>query len=366
MNHSYLLIGTTFGRLFRLILRNGGLSLRYFNRFLFLLQGSIWSSVFSFIEKVKYQNTLRRHPEVSNPVIIVGHWRTGSTFLHQLISLDGLITTPVVVRVSVPESFLVAESYFRAVMKKVVSKTRPMDNVKLGPDEPQEDEYALLKTAKHTPLEKLIFPDKKKHFSKTLLQINESSFSENQIKNLQAFVKKLHFKKSGTLLLKNPFHSYRISEIKKAFPEARFIHIYRNPSKVIPSTVNMLNIIGRQNILKGKWLPENIFTITDSFNYLWRNIKSQLFTLPEKDYIEIKYEDFEQNPKKYIKEIYDFFGFHYSEKFDSTIDEFLKSVRNYKKNKFELSSEEKEYIDNNCAEFLNHYGYNALKIENQL
>ncbi len=357
MNHSYLLIGTSFGRLIRLIFRNGGLSFRYINRFLFLLQGSIWSSVFSIVEKIKFKNKLQNHPEVNNPVIIVGHWRTGSTFLHQLLSLDDQFTTPLVVRVSVPNSFLVSESYFRAIMNKVMSSTRPMDNVKLGPDEPQEDEYALLKTVKKTPLEKLIFPNKNQHFSHTLLQLNENNLSVDFVKNIKLFAKRLHYKKNGTVLFKNPFHSFRIKELKKIFPEARFIHIYRNPNRVIPSTVNMFNIIGRQNILKGKWKNEDLYTITKSFNHVWQCIKNQLFPLPEKDYLEIKYEDFEQDPKKYIKEIYNRFGFNYSENFDTKVDNFLQSVKNYKKNKFTLNEAETDHINNACADFLDHYNY---------
>jgi len=53
MKHSYLLIGITFGNFVRILFRNGGISLRYLGRFLYLLQGSIWASVFALIEKIK-------------------------------------------------------------------------------------------------------------------------------------------------------------------------------------------------------------------------------------------------------------------------------------------------------------------------
>ncbi len=358
MNHSYLLIGITFGRLIRLIIRNGGFSPIHFNRFLFLLQGSIWSSVFAFVEKVRFKKKLKRQSGITDPVIIVGNWRTGSTFLHQILALDKRFTTPVVVRVSVPDSFLVSEKYFRALMKKVVSNTRPMDNVKLGPDEPQEDEYALLKTVKYTTLQHLIFPTENKPFSETLMQLNEeNSFSHYNVQKLKLFIEKLNFKDPGNILLKNPYHSFRISIFKKTFPEARFIHICRSPLKVIPSTVNMFNIIGRQNKLKNRWKPENLYTVTDLFNHVWMSVKNQLFQLSEKDYIEIKYEDFEQNPKQYIRKIYDHFGFDYSTDFDNQIDEFLNSVKNYKKNRFTLTGDEIKHIKESCSDFLNHYDY---------
>ncbi len=357
MNHSYLLIGTTFGRFIRLLFRNGGFSLRYINRFIFLLQGSIWSSLFCFVENIKFRKKLQQQPEITDPVIIVGNWRTGSTFLHQILSLDKQFSTPSVVRVSVPNSFLVSEKYFRKIMNKVVSRTRPMDNVKLGPDEPQEDEYALLKTAKYTILEHLIFPRKNRPFSKTFLQLDEKSFSQENAEKLKLFIKKLNFKNPGIILLKNPYHSFRITRLKTIFPKARFIHIYRNPKKVIPSTVNMFNIIGRQNVLKGKWQKENLFTISELFNYVWKCVKNQLFSLNEKDYIEIKYEDFEKNPKKYIKNIYDYFGFDYCSDFDSQVDEFFDSVKNYKKNRFPLAEDEARHIEDQCSDFINHYNY---------
>ncbi len=355
MNHSYLLIGTSFTKLISIIVRNGGISINNINRLLFLFQGSIWSSIFSMIEKIKFAKKLKYCSEVINPIIIVGHWRTGSTFLHQILSLDKQFVTPRVVQVSVPGSLLVSEPYFRSVMNRVMSKKRPMDNVALGPDEPQEDEYALLKIAKNTPLEKLVFKSKKENFSEVLLDMNKDSLSSKQSEKLKVFLKKIYYKNPGIVLLKNPFHSYRIEELKKTFPKARFIHIYRDPVNVIPSTVKMFNIIGKQNRLKGKWVNENLYTITKSFNHLWKCLKNQLYCLSKNDYIEIKYEELDSDPQKIIKTIYNHFNLEYTSDFDSKVQNFLFNVKNYKKNKFSLSAEEKDHIKKSCKDFLNHY-----------
>ena len=49
-------------------------------------------------------------------------------------------------------------------MRRTLSPTRPMDQVRLAPDEPHEDEFALLRLIDHSPLERLIFPRSARYF----------------------------------------------------------------------------------------------------------------------------------------------------------------------------------------------------------
>jgi len=159
MKHSYLLVGISSGKLFKLLTRNGfSLHPRYLFRILFLTQGAFFASIFNRIEKWKLAKQLKNYSMPDDPIFIIGHWRTGSTLLHQLMALDENLVTPTVFQVSTPQSFLISEKYYRPVMTKAMKPTRPMDNVKLGFDEPQEDEYALIKMTVDSPLEKLIFP----------------------------------------------------------------------------------------------------------------------------------------------------------------------------------------------------------------
>ncbi len=196
---------------------------------------------------------LKNHPVPDDPIIIVGHWRTGSTYLHQLLSLDNNLVTPSVFQVSVPDSFLVSSGYYKPIMTTMLEKNRPMDNVKLGFDEPQEDEYALFKLTADSPLEHVIFPTSKEYFLNSYLDYIPKD-KNSWVKSINQFCKKLSFETGKRVVLKNPFHSLRMKLLSEIFPNAKFIHIHRHPYKVVPSTINMWNIVARQNRLKGKWI----------------------------------------------------------------------------------------------------------------
>ncbi len=358
MKHSYLLSVITFGKLLSMVVRNKGVSPAFFGRFLFLLQGSIWASVFKRVEHFKFnRNKFPKHFECG-PVFIIGHWRTGSTFLHQLMSLDPQFTTPSVVQVSVPDSFLVSENYFRKIMSKVIGKKRPMDNVKLGPDEPQEDEYAIVKMVKGSALETLFFRRGKKDFLADLKVFMESErLSQNWEKSFFNFTSKLVYKNNKIVLFKNPFHSYRVKQLKAIFPNAKFIHIHRNPIEVIPSTIRMWNIVGSQNVLAGKWTDISYQSAIEMFNSLWGNMKFQTNQIDKESYCKVRFADLEADAVNVLKKLYSDLKLNYTEEFEEKVREFLHSVKTYEKNKYVLDQDKVELIREGCKKFMNSYNY---------
>lgn len=351
MNHSYLLAGIRFSRLVALISRNGGISWRPGNilRILFLLQNGIWASLFSRIERLRYRHKMAAIAPPNNPVFIIGHWRTGSTLLHQLLSIDSQWLTPTVFEVSVPEGFLVSRPYYRPVMSKVLGSTRPMDNVKLGFDEPQEDEYALLKLCPGTPLEKLIFPDKDCPFlagGHTFIPNGKQELFWR--KQYTDFCRRLLLRKPGRLLFKNPFHSLRIPLLYRWFPQAVFINITRHPSEVLPSTRHMWDVVGSQNCLNGRWQRPGLSDIARFYNYLTRYVSDQLSVLPANASYTLSYQQLTVNPFAEIKALYAHFGWEFTDTYQNQLREFIASLKGYKTNNYapnpELEAVLKEFF----------------------
>ncbi len=348
MNHSYFLAGITLEKIIKLLRRYGfSLYPNYLIRILFLLQNGVWASFLKRYEKRKFGKILKDHPVPKNPIFIVGHWRTGSTFLHQLMSLDEQLTVPTAFQVSVPDSFLVSRKYYEPIMSKVMGKKRPMDNVKLGFDEPQEDEYALMKLTTDSPLIKLIFPKNDDYFLNGYEDFMPTD-EEKWEKEMSNFCKKLDLATGKRIVLKNPFHSMRIPLLVKMFPDARFIHIYRNPYDVIPSTVNLWNIVGKQNRLKKKWSPPKLEDIAKAYNKILNKISEDFSSLPDNTKYELRFEDFEKNPNIELKKIYTHFQWVFTSDYDAKMNEYLKSIKGYKKNEFVLTNEEKAIIGKYC------------------
>lgn len=359
MVKGYLIIAMRMKLFFKLLLRNGvSLHPRYLLCLMFLLQSSFWSSFLSFREKLIYGRKLKSAPVPRNPIFIIGHWRTGSTLLHQLLNCDPQLTVPDQLQCTYPESFLSGRKFIAPIMGFMIPGKRPIDNVKAGLNEPQEDEYALFRMSGFSPVERLLFPHSGDYFligDDTFLPPQKDLHQwENAVKQ---FAAKLYFHTGKRIVFKNPYHSMRIPILTKLFPEALFIHIYRNPLTVIPSTRHMWTIVCKENALRKEWRPPEFEEIIECYNNVITQINKDLSTLPKEKYIEISFENLEKDPITIIQKIYNHFNIDFSDTFEEKAGIFIKSIEGYKKNHYELSKEQEELICDRLQHHMKRDGY---------
>ena len=330
------LTGAPLGRIFRLLRRNG-IRPSSVPRLLPILWVGAWASHWARREEAVYGARLRDLPPVRDPIIIVGHWRTGSTFLHQLLTLDPRLTAPTTLQCVIPSGFLVAGRYVEPVMRRTLSPTRPMDQVRLAPDEPHEDEFALLRLIDHSPLERLIFPRSGRYF---LLDEEPRFLRESEVgafgDALTGFVKKVGFAAGKRVVLKNPFHSVRISLLEKLFPEARFIHIRRDPLAVIPSTQRMWAILGKSLTLGSWWGPPRIEEIVEVYQRMLAKLETEIAVLPAGRRSEVRFEELEADPVKTLRALYASLDLTLEPEHEARVRTFLDGVRSYRKNRYSL------------------------------
>ena len=359
MVKGYLIITMRMKRFLSLLFRNGiSLHPRYLLCLMFLLQSSFWSSFMAFREKLLYGRKIKNTPVPTNPIFIIGHWRSGSTYLHQLFGCDPQFTVPDQLQCTYPESFISGRKFIEPIMGFMIPDKRPMDNVKAGLREPQEDEYALFRLTGFSPVERLIFPHSADYFlagDETFLP-PQSRLHQWESAVLH-FAAKLYFHTGKRIVFKNPFHSMRIPILRKLFPDARFIHIYRNPLTVIPSTEHMWTVVGKENALRKEWKPPKLEAIISCYNNVISSINKDLSNLPKERYIEIRFEDLEKGPIAVIEQIYRHFSIDLTDVFEEKMKTFLKSVEGYKKNHYELSKEQEHTIRTQLNDHMKKYGY---------
>jgi len=359
MKQSYLLAGISSGNLMRLLTRNGfSLHPKYLARVLFLLQGSLFASFLKRMEKSKMGSKLRDYTMTEDPVFIIGHWRTGSTFLHQLMSLDNKLVTPNVFQVSAVDSFLVSEKYYKPVMTKLMQPTRPMDNVKLGFYEPQEDEYALIKLITDSPLEKMLFPKDDNYFLRNYSDYYPENI-EKWKKLFYSFCHRLSFIGGKRVLLKNPFHSMRLPLLFEMFPNARFIHIHRHPYDVVPSTIHMWHVVGNENKLKNRSSKFGVEEVSKMMSKLLDYVRKHLKDIPEHAKIEVSFDELESNPEATIKKIYQKLDMVPAPDFGQKLKDKLAETKSYQKNRYTLTQDDKEIIKKTLGKHFIYYNYQA-------
>ena len=121
MTTSYFTAGMTSGQFFRILHRKKiSWHPKYICRILFLMQSSLWASMFAFLENKHYRKKIDASEKPVDPILIIGHWRTGTTYLHQLLGCDPAMVTPTLFQVAMPDSFITSYSYFKPLLKRIL------------------------------------------------------------------------------------------------------------------------------------------------------------------------------------------------------------------------------------------------------
>jgi omega-hydroxy-beta-dihydromenaquinone-9 sulfotransferase len=176
---------------------------------------------------------------LSGAVVVLGYWRSGTTLLHELLCLDPLYTYPTTHACMNPHHFLFSEA--SAVARKGVSAQRPMDEMEVRPDSPQEDEFALLSLGARSPYEALIIPQ---ILAEALKLTDPRDLSPGEEKRwgelFLSFLRGVSVRGSGKpIILKSPTHGARVATLRELLPDARYILIVRDPVTNFESVVRM-------------------------------------------------------------------------------------------------------------------------------
>ncbi|MGL6096207.1 MAG: sulfotransferase family protein, partial [Fimbriiglobus sp.] len=194
---------------------------------------------------------------VQPPIFVIGHWRTGTTLLHELLSLDDRFTSPTTLQCVAPCSFLLSEDFYKKYLGFAVPEKRPMDNMAAGWDRPQEDEFALALLGQPSPYTDFAFPN---HPPLDPGSLDLSGLTPRQLaawkRTLLRFLKAVQFRSPGKrLVLKSPPHTARVPVLLEMFPDAKFVHIVRDPYVVYPSTVNLWTSFGKKQGFQTPRIP---------------------------------------------------------------------------------------------------------------
>jgi len=117
-------------------------------------------------------------------------------------------------------------------MKLNMPEKRPSDNVKLSTNFPQEEEFALSNMTHSSFYHFFYFPSMNDQLYRKYIQFEGISTREkNRFKNKyhELLVKVALNIRKDQLVIKNPVNTGRIKLILEMYPDAKFIHIYRNP-----------------------------------------------------------------------------------------------------------------------------------------
>jgi hypothetical protein len=233
-------------------------------------------------------------------------------------------------------------------MKMNIPEKRPSDNVKLSPDFPQEEEFALGNMTDMTFYHYFYFPSLNDVLYEKFVRLN--GISNKQLEKLKTKYRELLIKaalntKRERIVIKNPLNTGKIKLLLDMFPDAKFIHIYRNPVVTYLSTNRFY-----KSLLPATYLQDyEESDITDNIIGNYRKLMEDYFNtkhlIPDKNLYEIKFEEFEQDNMLHMKEIYEQFDLDTWEEAKPLIQQYIQSQKQYRKNTYKITQTELERLE---------------------
>lgn len=330
---------------------------RYMARFAYITMLTFITAVPRMMERKKYDREIER-VEVK-PVFIVGHFRGGTTYLHYLMSHDVGMSYVSTFQTMLPDNYIFMEKFFKKILSDSLPETRPMDDIKMAAENPYEEEYAVANLSPYSFYHGWYFPRKMREYFDKYVLFNVPDNVIRKWKEVYSRVLKKAAYKMGRerVILKNPPNTGRIKQLVEMHPDAKFIHLYRNPYKVFSSTMNLYRGIMPLFSLQEydmEEIEENVF-------YFYRTMYEKFFRekhlIKSENYVEIRYEDFVREPLKTLEHIYSSINLPDFEKSKGRFKDYISSQNDYIPNKHTIDRDLKDRIYSHWHDTIDRWGY---------
>ncbi len=332
------LIGIRPGKLFKLYRQNiSNICLRKVPKMLPVILLSIRNEIYARKENKKYADKLKSFDLDKPPVFIIGHWRSGTSFLHKLLAQDPQFAYPTVFQTYNPSTFLYTEPLIRDKMEAMSGRKRPMDNMTVRFNDPAEEEFAISVLCLHSPVLGWVFPKNETYYDRYLSFRDVPQAEIDLWKNsFLSFLKKVALASDNRqLLLKSPPNTSRIKVLLEMFPQAKFIHIHRNPYHVFRSTLKLYqNTVSKFNMQCGD-RDDLITGILDRYIKMYDVFFEDRKLLAANQFIDIGFEDLQKDFDAGIGKIYSQLELNGFDTYGPLLNKYLEQNKNYKKNKYE-------------------------------
>ena len=294
-----------------------------------------YNSAMRSLESLLYGRKITSAVIPDEPLFIVGHWRSGTTLLHNLICQDPQFTFPNLYQCVFPHHFLVTEAINTKLTGWMMPSTRPMDNVPCGWDLPQEDEIALCLLDLVSPYRMLAdmqLPVYDRYFDIALLPEDEK---RRWMDSLTLLMRKLAVRDPRPQCLKSPSHTARVGLLAQMFPTAKFLYIHRDPFRVYQSTNHLRRTMWGENSLTDESPPQDVPEQTlHCYEITVKAYERDKSSVPDGQLHEIAYDDLSADPVGCLRDAYDALGIDGFDTLETILQPQVPALKAYKKNTF--------------------------------
>lgn len=317
-------------------------------------------SLLTPIQDARYRRLLADKPLEHPPVFILGHWRSGTTFMHNVLSCDRHFGYNTTYQTVFPHLMMFGQAFFKKNMAWLMPDKRPTDNMELSVDLPQEEEFALANMMPYTYYNFWFFPKYMEEYCDRFLTFERITPDELKVFE-EVFTKLIKISLWNThgtqFLSKNPPHTGRVRELVKMFPDAKFIYLMRNPYTVFESTRSFFNntiLPLKLEDISPEEMERNILSV---YTKLYRRYQADKALIPQGNLIEVKFEDYEADAYGMTRHIYDALDLPGFKLADDAIRAYTEKKKGYKKNAYKYNDRTVRLVEENWGYALKDWGY---------
>lgn len=360
------LCGSNPSTLLALLAGNGPVPRSQWHRLAIAVLASLARWPFSALERGSVALAHRRTEVMPAPVFIVGHWRSGTTHLHNLLARSAQFGAIRPLATGLPWDLLGIVRVLRPLLEKALPVSRYVDEVAVDADSPQEDSIALANMLPLSYYHGIYFPRRFEHHFRRGVFFDDCGEEERHLweRRLAHLLQKVSLAEQGRrLVIKNPVYTAHTARLSALWPQARFIHIYRDPFRVFPSTRHFYATLLRQLALQPyEDLPlERI--ILDGYVRLLSALYRDIPTLPQGHFVELRFEDLESAPLVELERVYATLGLANFDTDRPLFESYLDRVRTYRKNAYRPDPASVRLVEQHWGAFVERWGYDRPAAE---
>lgn len=369
INKAHYLLGCRFDNWVRLLWQNrfriapGRIPMA-----LFITLTSLLTFPIALLEKLIFDRKIRRSAPEKDPVFIIGHWRSGTTYLQNILSRDPQFGWCDPVSTTTFSISKLLRKPLTRIESGALKTARPMDNMEYKVDLPIEDTFALATISPDSIIHMIAFPHRYKSYLPGAFVSDLSPARQEKWKKTYSYIinKLTWFYGGKQLLLKSPDNTAHMTQLLELYPNAKFVNIHRDPYTTVMSTIHMFK--KQMEIIRLSPLPEGDLDIIleDTIVYIFKRMYTELFELEAslgKNMITVSYADLSARPIECAEMIYSGLELPGYEEALPHIKAYVDSQKNYVKNRFTINPRLRDKINSELGFYFKHYGY-EMETEN--
>lgn len=316
----------------------------------------------SFIDQLRYQSLSKNLEIKKDPIYILGHWRSGTTLLHNLLCCHKNISYPTTYQTVFPNNMFFLSGLIKIIMTYYMPKKRLVDGVDMHVDFPQEEDFALGNEAGFSFYYWFYFPaDYQRVTDKFLTLSSKNALKSQEYKRAyEKFIKRSLQNIGGDqYIAKNPPNMARIPFLLDMFPKSRFIYIERNPYEVLQSTFKF-----HKSFLKTLQLQdfddETLWEfILQTYVLTYNKYQESKHLIPSENLVELRYENLIADPEKVYKSLHK--GIISDLETDQTkLKSVLQTNRNHSANAYNFDKNFIDRVNSALGGIIEKQGYQVL------